>query len=153
MHCFNFFRNQLWRHLLSSNSFRNVNMCLLEVAMCEKCRSSHFQSDGGGGEGWGGRGGMLGLGGVTNLGGGQYPITCHVLYEPSLPVDGENYSWRDNSPIVNNVEYIIILILLSQSMNLYTRMAHPIILQNITLTVLTSFFVSTFLKEIQIIFI
>ena len=88
-------------------------MCLLEVAMCETCRSSHFQSDGGG---WG----MLG---------------------------------RDNSPLVNNVEYIIILILLSQSMNLYTRMAHPITLQNITLTVLTSFFVSTFLKEIQIIFI
>ena len=104
----------------------------------------------------GGRGGVgnVRTGGVTNLGGGgQYPITCHVLYEPSLPVDGENYSWRDNSPLVNNVEYIIILILLSQSMNLYTRMAHPIILQNITLTVLTSFFVSTFLKEIQIIFI
>ena len=56
MHCFNFFRNQLWRHLLSSNSFRNVNMCLLEVAMCEKCRSSHFQSDGGGARG-GGEGG------------------------------------------------------------------------------------------------
>ena len=24
-----------------------MTMCLLEVAMCEKCRSSHFQSDGG----------------------------------------------------------------------------------------------------------
>ena len=24
-----------------------MNMCLLEVAMCEKCRSSHFQSEGG----------------------------------------------------------------------------------------------------------
>ena len=23
-----------------------MNMCLLEVAMCEKCRSSHFQSEG-----------------------------------------------------------------------------------------------------------
>ena len=46
MYCFNFFRNQLW-HLISYNSFRNMNMCLLEVAMCEKCRSSHFQSEGG----------------------------------------------------------------------------------------------------------
>ena len=35
------------RHLISYNSFRNVNMCLLEVAMCEKRRSSHFQSEGG----------------------------------------------------------------------------------------------------------
>ena len=24
-----------------------MNMCLLEVAMCAKCRSSHFQSEGG----------------------------------------------------------------------------------------------------------
>ena len=24
-----------------------MNMCLLEVAMCEKCRSSDFQSEGG----------------------------------------------------------------------------------------------------------
>ena len=24
-----------------------MNMCLLEVVMCEKCRSSHFQSEGG----------------------------------------------------------------------------------------------------------
>ena len=24
-----------------------MNMCLLEVAICEKCRSSHFQSEGG----------------------------------------------------------------------------------------------------------
>ena len=23
-----------------------MEMCLLEVAMCEKCRSSHFQSEG-----------------------------------------------------------------------------------------------------------
>ena len=47
IYCFNFFRNQLWQHLISYNSFRNMNMCLLEVAMCEKCRSSHFQSEGG----------------------------------------------------------------------------------------------------------
>ena len=71
----------------------------------------------------------------------------------SRTVGGLGMLGRDNSPLVNNIEYIIILILLSQSMNLYTRMAHPITLQNITLTVLTSFFVSTFLKEIQIIFI
>ena len=44
MYCFNFFRNQSWQHLISYNSFRNMNM---EVAMCEKCRSSHnFQSEG-----------------------------------------------------------------------------------------------------------
>ena len=47
MYCLNFFRNQLWRHLISYNSFRNTNMCFLEVAKCEKCRSSHFQSEGG----------------------------------------------------------------------------------------------------------
>ena len=31
-----------------------MNMCLLEVAMCEKCRSSHFQSEEeiGGNEDW-----------------------------------------------------------------------------------------------------
>ena len=56
MYCFNFFRNQLWRYLISYNSFRTVNMCLLEVAMCEKCRSSHFQWEEGGNkkfEDWG----------------------------------------------------------------------------------------------------
>ena len=37
---FNFFRNQLWLHLI-----RNMDMCLLKVAMCEKCKSSHFQSE------------------------------------------------------------------------------------------------------------
>ena len=44
MYCFNFFRNQLWQDLVSYNSFRNMNMFLLKVAMCEKCRSSDFQS-------------------------------------------------------------------------------------------------------------
>ena len=35
-----------------------MNISLLEVAMCEKCRSSHVQSEvGGGGEKVGGRGG------------------------------------------------------------------------------------------------
>ena len=70
MYYFKFFRNQLWRYLISYNSFRNVNLCLLEVAMCEKCRSSYLQSEGvvkslrtGGGEG-GGRLKTLGLGGA-----------------------------------------------------------------------------------------
>ena len=27
MYCFNFFRNQLWQHLISYNRFRNMNMC------------------------------------------------------------------------------------------------------------------------------
>ena len=44
MYLFNFFRNQLWQHLVSYNNFRNMNMCLLKVAMSEKCRSSDFQS-------------------------------------------------------------------------------------------------------------
>ena len=38
-----------------------MNISLLEVAMCEKCRSSHVQSEvggGGGGKGWGGGGGL-----------------------------------------------------------------------------------------------
>ena len=42
MYFFNFFRNQLWQHLISYNSVRDMNMCFLEVAMCEKFRSSHF---------------------------------------------------------------------------------------------------------------
>ena len=78
MYCFSFFRNELWQYLISYNSFRNMNMCLLEVAMCEKCRSSHFQLEGGvkslrTGEGlknfrtrW-----------VTFAGSGQCRITCH----------------------------------------------------------------------------
>ena len=47
MYCFNIFRNQLWQHLISCNSFRNVNICLFQVVMCEKCGSSNFQSEGG----------------------------------------------------------------------------------------------------------
>ena len=43
MYCFNFFRNQLSQHLINYNSLKNMNMCLLEVAMCKKCRSSDFQ--------------------------------------------------------------------------------------------------------------
>ena len=46
---FNFFRNQLWQHLISCNSFRSV---LVESRLVEsshvwkKCRSNHFQSTG-----------------------------------------------------------------------------------------------------------
>ena len=78
MYYFNFFRNPLWQHLISYNSLRNSNMCLLEVAMCEKCRSSHFQSEGGvksfrTGEGLK----NFRTRGITFAGGGQYRITCH----------------------------------------------------------------------------
>ena len=65
-----------------------MSMCLLEVAMCGKCRSSHFQSEGGESKKFEDRGGLKNFrtGGVTDLGGGyfcwgggggQYPITCH----------------------------------------------------------------------------
>ena len=53
-----------------------MNMCLLEVAMCEKCRSSHFQSEGEF-EDWGGVKKFWDWGGITFAGGGQYHITCH----------------------------------------------------------------------------
>ena len=41
-----------------------MNLCLLEVAMCKKCRSSHFHLEAGikTFEDWGG--GILGLGGL-----------------------------------------------------------------------------------------
>ena len=64
-----------------------MSMCLLEVAMCGKCRSSHFQSEGGESKKFEDRGGLKNFrtGGVTDLGGGyfcwegvQYPITCHA---------------------------------------------------------------------------
>ena len=49
-----------------------MNICLLEVAMCEKCRSSHFQSDRGSKkfEDWGG--------GTFAGGRGQYLVTGHA---------------------------------------------------------------------------
>ena len=59
-------------------------MYLLEVAMCEKCRSSHFQSEGGvkSLRTWGVKKfqdwGVIDLQGVTFAGRGQYPITSHV---------------------------------------------------------------------------
>ena len=53
-----------------------MNVCLLEVAICEKCRSSHFSWRGGSkakglstGSSWGG-GGILGGGGGGGWGGG-----------------------------------------------------------------------------------
>ena len=51
-----------------------MSMYLLEVAMCEKCRSSHFQSEGGSKkfEGWGGDLKNLGHGGVTDFGRGYF---------------------------------------------------------------------------------
>ena len=58
-------------------------MCLLEVAMCDKCRSSRFQLEGAGEGGVKnfriGGGGLptCGGGGGLLLLGGQYPITCH----------------------------------------------------------------------------
>ena len=65
-----------------------MNMCLLEVAICEKCRNSHFQSEGGSKkfEQWGGIEKFLGLGGLPIWGGyfcwgDQYPITCHKQWE------------------------------------------------------------------------
>ena len=83
MYCFGFFRKQSLQHLISYNSFRNMNMRLLQVAMCEKYRSSHFQSDGESKkfEDWGGvkyfrtgRSYRFGGGGVLQLGEGQYPM-------------------------------------------------------------------------------
>ena len=47
MYCFNFFRNQLWRYLISYNSFRSVNMCSLEVVICEKRRTTISSRRGG----------------------------------------------------------------------------------------------------------
>ena len=42
MYCFNCFTNQLWQHLISYNSFRSMNMCLLELAICEKLQKQPF---------------------------------------------------------------------------------------------------------------
>ena len=53
-----------------------MNMCFFEVAMCEKCRSSHFQLEGGSRkfEYWGGGGGLKNFrtGGLPILGEGVY---------------------------------------------------------------------------------
>ena len=70
-----------------------MNMCLLEVAMCEKCKSSHFQSEVGSKkfEDWGG-GDILGLGGgVTDLGGvtfaGEVSTPLHAMLVQNISKD------------------------------------------------------------------
>ena len=80
-----------------------MNMCLLEVAMCEKCRSSHFQSGGSKKfEDWGGvKNFKTATGG--DLGGGvQYPNTCHaiLIFKSRLlsfihPVQSKDYNVFD----------------------------------------------------------
>ena len=73
-----------------------MNMCLLELAMCEKWRSNHFESEGGVGskkfEDWGVKdfriGGYQFGEGLLLIGGGQYPITCHDFFS--------NKSWLCN---------------------------------------------------------
>ena len=95
MYCFNFFRNQLWQHLISYNSSRNMDMCLLEVSMCEKCRSSHFQSERGGGskkfEYWG----------VKKFGIGGLPVWGVLLLGVSTPLHAMQCDpgWKLKSPL------------------------------------------------------
>ena len=112
MYCFNFFRNQLWQHLISYNKFRNMNMCLLEVAMYEKCRSSHFQSErgvkslrtGGGVKNFrtGGGGGLLSWGRGYFCWGVSTPL--HAMYLPwiSVGLKGPHHDW---GPCQKNLEY------------------------------------------------
>ena len=70
-----------------------MNMCFLELAMSEKCRSSHFQSEGGVKSlRTGGGLKILGLGG-----GGRYPITWHEC---------DQLIFHDNSDFVTR--YILI---------------------------------------------
>ena len=104
-----FFRNQWWQHLISYKRFRNINMCLLEVAMCVKCRSGHFQQEGGSKtfEDWGGGVKNFRTGGVTNLGGGtfagergQYPIKCHGNYL-RVPSDCQKHAQNNCSNQIN----------------------------------------------------
>ena len=77
-------------------------MCLLEVAKSEKCRSSHFQLEGGVKSlktGGGGvkifRTGGLPIWGELLLQVGQYPITCHApspnKMPPSINLRGSMY--------------------------------------------------------------
>ena len=58
-----------------------MNICLLEVAMFEKCRSSHFQPEGGGVKSL--RTGGKGLKILGLVGGGSIPH-----YKPCLSVSG-----------------------------------------------------------------
>ena len=54
-----------------------MNMYLLEVAICGKCRSSHFQSD------WGITGGLLIWAGLLLLGRGVSTL-LHAMIPPTL---------------------------------------------------------------------
>ena len=68
------------------NSSKNIKICLLEVAMCEKWRSSHFQLEGGskkfeGCGGWGGGGQLK----ILGLGGGLPPIWGVAFAGGSVP--------------------------------------------------------------------
>ena len=65
-----------------------MSMCLLEVAMCEKCRSSHFQSEGGvkslrTGEGGGGLK-KFRTEGVTDLGGSLFWGDLYSLHVKNM---------------------------------------------------------------------
>ena len=68
-----------------------MNMCLLEVAMCEKCKSSHFQSEVGSKkfEDWGG--GIFSDWGVTDLGGvtfaGEVSTPLHAMLVQNISKD------------------------------------------------------------------
>ena len=65
-----------------------MNMSLLEVAMCEQCRSGHFQSEGWGWgkifEDWGVGEKMLGLGGSQFVRGGNFAGGSVPHYIPWL---------------------------------------------------------------------
>ena len=68
-----------------------MNICLLEVAMCEKCKSSHFQSEMGSKkfEDWGG--GYSQTGGVTDLRGvtfaGEVSTPLHAMLVQNISKD------------------------------------------------------------------
>ena len=70
-----------------------MNMCLLEVAMCEKCKSSHFQSEMGSKkfEDWGAGGEYSQTGGVTDLGGvtfaGEVSTPLHAMLVQNISKD------------------------------------------------------------------
>ena len=55
-----------------------MNMCLLEVAMCEKCRGSHFESEGECKkfEDWGGGLKKFRIGGGYRFGGISTPLNA-----------------------------------------------------------------------------
>ena len=77
-----------------------MNMCLLEVAMCEKCRSSHFQSEREGSkkfQDWGVKK-ILGLGG-TFAGGGWGRVSTPYPFQKS-----KHRKEKDKKSMVNSLE-------------------------------------------------